>query len=272
MMQLQSTSSKLLSDMLQKVGHGLPNVLTAIAIIIIGYIVAKIVAKVLKRLLKKSGVDKIGAKLNGIEFVEKSNINIEISSLISKAIHYFIMLFALVAGTDVLNMPAISNMVANFMEFLPNLLVAIVLIVIGLLAADLIRKAVHSTCTSLGIPTAKLIATAMFYFVFITVAVMALTQAGIETAFLSQNLSIIIAGAVLAFAIGYGLASKDSAANLLAGSYARDRVMIGDHIAVDGCKGKVVGLDRSTLTIDTGDSKIVLPLQKLLNSKLEIFK
>lgn len=267
----QNSTSKALEQMLNKVSQGVPNFITALFIVIVGIIIAKIVARIVRKLLEKVKIDQVGQKLNEIDFVEKSNIEIKLSAILSKVIYYFIVLFALVAGTDVLNMPAISNMVVNFMEFIPNLIVALVLIIVGLLGADILRKMVKTTCDSLGIPTAKMISSAIFYFVFITVLVMALSQAGIQTEFLSQNISIIIGGAVLAFSVGYGLASKDTAANILASSYAKDKLSIGDVVSIDGSKGTIIAMDRSTVTLKSDDKKVILPLQTLVKNKLEIF-
>ena len=83
------------------------------------------------------------------------------------------------------------------------------MVIIGLLIANGLKNIVYSTCKSIGIPSSNLISTFVFWFVFITALVSALSQAKIDTDFVKNNLSIILGGAVAAFAIGYGFASKD---------------------------------------------------------------
>jgi RNase P/RNase MRP subunit p29 len=60
--------------------------------------------------------------------------------------------------------------------------------------------------------------------------------------------------------------------NLLAAYYNKNKVHVGDTIAIDGVKGKVLEMDNSTMTLDTDDRKIVVPLNKLSSEKYEIFK
>lgn len=258
-----------LSDMATKFAETVPNILMAIVIFIIGYIIAKIVANIVKRGLKKLGVDKIGDKLNEIDIVEKTKMNIKISGLASKFLYYFILLFFTVAATSVLGIPEISNLVTDIFTFIPNLLVALIVLILGTLLADMLRKVIHTALTSLGISSAGLISSFLFYFLFINIVIVALGQAKIDTSFLSQNISIIIGGIVLAFAIGYGLASKDVMANIVASFYSKDQFVVGQKITIDGETGIVNEIKKNALIIKTDTGKIMFPLSHATNTKVE---
>ncbi|MEE9439910.1 MAG: mechanosensitive ion channel domain-containing protein [Saprospiraceae bacterium] len=257
-------------DMAHQVMSTVPNVVMALSIFIIGYIVSKLVSNTVKKVTQKVGIDKIGEQLNEIDVVQKANMQIKISSLLSKVIYYFMMLFFAVAATSVLGIPEISNLVSDIFKFIPNLIVALIILIIGTLLADLLRKAILTALKSLGIPSAGLIASFLFYFLFINIVISALTQAKINTEFLSQNISIIIGGVVAAFAIGYGLASKDVMSNMVASFYSKNRFNIGDKISIDGETGIVSNVDKSTLTIKTATGKIVFPISQTINQKVEI--
>lgn len=248
----------------------IPNFLGAIAILIIGFIVSKLVAGVIKKMLVKIGIDKFGDKLNEIDFISKADFSIKISTVVSKFIYYFILIFFLIASADVLNMPAISNLVVDLFNFLPKLLVAFIFLIFGTLLSELIRALVDGTLSSLGVSSSKIISNFLFYFLFINVVILAIAQADINTEFLQQNISIIIAGGVLAFAIGYGLASKDVVSNFLSSQYTKDKVSIGDLISMDGVEGHVVDIDRTSITIANAEGKVIYPLKFLLNEKVSI--
>ena len=248
----------------------IPGIISAIVIFVIGMIVAKILGRVITKFLEKIKIDKLGEKLQEIEMVDKSNIQFKISAILGKIVYYFFLLFFAVIATDILGMPAVSQIVTDIFNFIPKLIMALVILVIGLLASDAISKIIYTTCNSLGIPSAKLLSTFVFYFLFINIFILALTQANINTEFLSQNISILIGGAILAFSIGYGFASKDIVANLLASFYSKDKFQLGDTITFEGEKGQVTNIDRSTLTIQSADRKIIFPLSKLTNQKVEI--
>jgi hypothetical protein len=269
-MQLTEIFSNSLKLMIDKFVIGIPNLIMAAVVCGIGVFIAKSVSKIIKLFLSNLGIDKLGEKLNEIEFVYKMGLTIKISEILSKIIYYMLLLLFIVVSTDILQMPALSDLVSSAIEFIPNLVVAIVLLIVGLLGADALRKTVQTTCTSLGIPSAKIISIFVFYFVFITIFIMALSQAKINTAFLAQNISIIIGGAVFAFSLGYGLASKEVVANFLASMYSQDRVKVGDVVRFNGIEGKISDVDKSAITISTETSKIVVPMHKLMSENIEI--
>lgn len=259
-----------LNGMVSQFVSAVPKIVGALVVFIIGLIIARIISKIITKFLQKIQIDKLGDKLQEIEMVDKSNLKFKISAVLGKIIYYFLLIFFAVFAADLLGMPAVSQIVLDIFNFIPKLIMALIILVIGLLASDGISKIIYTTCNSLGIPSAKLLSTFVFYFLFINIFILALTQANINTEFLSQNISIIIGGIILAFSIGYGFASKDIVANLLASFYSKDKFQLGDTITFEGEKGQITNIDRSTLTIQTGDRKIIFPLSKLTNQKVEI--
>jgi len=214
----------IMTDMLNNMFSIIPNVLKALIFFIIGYIISKLIAKGLEKTLKKLRVDELGDKLNEIDMVSKANADIKLSKIFSKAIYYFLLLFFLVAASDILNMPAISEVFKGIFDFFPKAITALLIIILGLLFAEFMRKILETAMKSLGISSAALISNFIFYFLFVNIFILALSQAEINTDFLSQNLSLIIGGVVAAFALAYGLASRDVVANYVASFYATKNV------------------------------------------------
>lgn len=249
----------------------LPNIVGAILVLLIGWLVAKAVARIIKKVLGKVGIDKLAERLNEIEIVYKSNIKIVPSILLSKMVYYILMLIVVMAATDVLKMKAVSDLVNDLINYIPSLLTAILVLAIGVLVADTVKNAVQTACTSLAIPAGKVIASVVFYFLFINVLMMALSQAKLETGFIESNISIILAGVVGAFAIGYGFASRNIVASLLTSFYNKERIKIGDIIRIAGVEGRVTAIDSTSLTLHTHTGgEVVVPLHKLSSEMFEI--
>lgn len=259
-----------LGSLIDNMISALPKIFGAIAVFIIGWIVAKMVRSMILVALQKMGIDKLGDKLNEIDIVDKANIKIKISSLLSTIIYYVVLLFVLIVSTDILDLEPVSNLVVGIFEFVPKLLVALIILVLGTLLADGLKTIVYTACNSLGIPSAKLISTFLFYFLLVNILVSALSQAEINTEFLSTNISILIGGLVLAFAIGYGLSSRNTMSNYLASFYTQERFKVGDRVTFDDATGHIVDINKTSMTLDTGNSKIILPLSKVTESKIEI--
>lgn len=260
----------MLNEMLADMVLALPKMALALIILIAGWIIAKIIAGIFRKLLVKTPLDEAAEKLNSIDLVQKTNIKIIPSSVLGKILYYIILLFSVVAAADVLNMDAISNLITDIIGFIPRLLVAGIVLMIGIFIADFIKDIITTVCQSLGIPSAKMIGGFVFWFIFLTALVSAMGQAGIETDFIMSNLSLLLGGGVFAFALGYGIASRDMMANFLASFYTKDKVSLGDKITLDGVTGEVIDMDSHSLTLQTEDRRIFIPLKKLSSENLEI--
>ncbi len=248
----------------------LPNILKALVVFIIGYIIAKLVKRILKTLLQKSGIDVIKDKLEEIEFISNSNMKLIPSAAISSIVYYFILLFIIILAVDILQISAITDLLKELMLLLPKLIVAVLVLIIGVLIAEAVRKVVQNTCQSLGIPAAKVIATFVFFFVMINALMIALKKATIPTQFLTDNLTVLFAGIVFAFAIGYGLASKGIMSSFLSSYYSKSRFNIGDTVSIEGAHGQIVEIDSTSMVIQGESTKVIIPLNKLTEEKVTI--
>lgn len=258
-------------DLLRQFVAVLPSLTGALVILLIGWLIAKSLSRLTKKLLSRTGIDALADRLNRIEIVEKARIRIVPSVLLAKILYYILMLVIALAATDVLGIEAVSNLMADIINYVPNLLTAFLLLFIGLLFADFVKGIVLSATKSLGIPSAGLIANFVFYFILISVAMSALGQAGIDTEFLRANLTILIAGGVLAFALGYGLASREMMANFIASFYSKNKVKLGDTVRIGDVSGLIVAMDNSSITLESeGNRTIILPLSKLTTENVEV--
>ncbi len=261
----------IVEEMLRNFAAIVPNLLGALAVLIIGYLISRILAKLLRRVLRTIGADRLAEKINQIDFVRKSKIQLVPSVVLSKIIYYFLLFLFIAGAIDVLGMPAISGLMNDFLNYIPYLLSALLVFVAGILLADFLRGIVHSACKSLGIPAGNLIANFIFYFIFLNVVMITLEQAQINTNFIQDNISIILAGIVLAFALGYGYASRPLVANLLSSYYNKNRVRVGDFISLDGISGEIIAKDNTSLTVQSDNDKtIIVPFGKLASEHYEL--
>ncbi|MBV6442961.1 MAG: hypothetical protein DYG98_15140 [Haliscomenobacteraceae bacterium CHB4] len=268
---LDQLKNGVFSEMLARFSAAIPKLTFALLVMLIGWLIAKGIRRLVRRILAGLGVDGLAERLNDIDLVQRSGMRIEVSSVLSQMIYLILMLGFVIFATDILGIPAITQMVRDLIDYIPALFSAFILFLLGLFLADMIRGIALTACQSMGLPSAKVISTAVFYFLFVTVAVSALAQAKINTGFMAINISIIIGALALAFAIGYGLASRELLSNYLAGGYNRNKIVVGDDIRIIGMRGKVIGIDATSLTLQTDKSEVIIPLSKLASEKIEVF-
>ncbi|MBP7821687.1 MAG: mechanosensitive ion channel family protein [Saprospiraceae bacterium] len=263
--------TNIIYNLLMRFVAAVPNIVAAILVIIIGMLISKIVYKFIIRLFKATSIDSLKDKLNEIEFLEKANIELLPSEIIAKVIYYILILIFGIAATDLLGMPELSKLVSDLINYMPKLISAGVMLLIGILLCEAIRKMVASTCKSLGIASGNIISSFIFYFLLITVVLSSLTQMGIDTEFMRSNITIILGGVVLAFSIGYGFASRDLLANFLASFYSKEKFKEGDIISISGYKGTVIQKDNNSIYLLVDSVKVIIPLSKATTETIEVY-
>ncbi len=247
------------------------NLISAIVILLVGWIVAKTTSLIIKNVLSRVGIDKIGDRIKEIDAIKKFNLDFKLSKVISLIVYIFILLFLSVSAADKLGVPAISSMFLTLVNFIPKVIVASVMTLLGLFLSDLARNFVVSLCKSFNIASGKLIGMGVFFFLLFITVILALGQAGINTALLESSFNIIIGGMVFAFSIGYGLASKDILLNIMSSFYSKNKFSEGQVIEISGVKGKILKIDNTSLILDTNGSQTIFPLKVLQSEKVTIF-
>lgn len=246
----------------------IPKLITAIILIIIGVLVGKLVAKIVKRILDKVGIQKAGEKLQLDSLMEGASS--KISSFISKIIYFFILLVFVITATDVMGLEMVSVEVNKLMAYMPILLSAIIVFIIGFFVANLVRDGIWNATKSMGISAGRLIGNVVYIFLLLMVVLTAMKQAKIDTALISQNMVMFIASVLLAAGISYGIASRHVLSNVLATFYMKDRFTEGQRIRVDGVEGVVIEVTNINIVLQTSNGKVWLPSSKVINNNVEI--
>ncbi|HNA77732.1 MAG TPA: mechanosensitive ion channel [Saprospiraceae bacterium] len=259
---MENVDFKMFDNFIQSVLSGLPKFLGAIGLLILGYVIARVVRAAVRTFLAKIKVDKLADKLEEIDLVAKSKIKIVPSKIIASLIYYLLLIIFVVAVTDMLNLTTVSTYLTSLINYLPQAFTAFAFFIAGLLFSDFLRKVVYTAAKSIGIPSAKVISTILFYFLFINVFISALTQAGIDTEFIQSNLTMIIGGIVFAFGLGYGIASKDIMASVLAGYYNK-RLHEGDRITIGSVTGTITSISKTDLIVTNESDSVIIPLSEI---------
>ncbi len=224
-----------------------------------------------RTILAKVGIDRIGDKLNEIDVIRNLNTPIRISGLIGQVLYFFIVLVFATAAAELLGVAALTDLVKGITTLIPKLIVAAVVLIAGLFVAEGLKKLIISLCLSFNISAGRMLGSIAFSF-FLTITIInALSQAGLNTQLLESSFNLIIGGVIIAFAVGYGIASRDVLANILSSFYAKNKFKIGQYIRVEETEGRIIAIDSTSLTLQTGESSTLIPLQTVQQKKVEIF-
>lgn len=259
------------SKLIEQSSTFISNLISAVLILGIGWLIAKLTSFIFGSFLARVGVDKLGEKIQNMDMLRKYQLDFKLSKVLSIILYILIMLFLSVSAADTLGVPAISNMFMMLVDFIPKLGVAIMMTLLGLFVSDLARKFVETLCKSFRIASGKLISMGVFFFLSFISVILALGQAGINTKLLESSFNILVAGLVLAFSIGYGIASKEILLNILSSIYSRKKFKEGDLVEILGVKGTIIRMDNTTLVLSSQGNEVSFPLRVLQTEKVTLF-
>ena len=270
---LQEILTKTVLTILDQTIAFFTNLVVAIVILLIGFLIAKLVFTIIKKVLAKTGFDKIGESFGKIGIIKQTGIEIKLSTVISKGLYFYILLVFITVAVQILGVASLSNVFTSLVNFVPQMVVALVVLMIGVVVSDALKNLVISICQSFNIPSGRLLGNIVFFFLLIIFVINTLGQIGINTELLQSSFNIIIGGIILAFGAGYGLASRDLMANILSSFYTKNRYKEGQIIKIDDVKGTILKMDNTSITLKTEDATIVIvPLQNLQFKNVEIFE
>jgi ABC-type multidrug transport system fused ATPase/permease subunit len=197
----------------------LPRLIGALVILLIFYVVAKIVRTVLAKALSSAGIDRAVRSGKYGEYVAQYASGFTPSAVIASIGFWFVFLTGVLLAISTLGIEALNNAVAAVVAYLPNIVAAIIILVVAIALAGAVGGAIAKLMgdTALG-----KIAASMVPVLIITVAVfMALVQLDIAVEIVTGMFYIVLGGIVLAAALAFGLGGRNSAQRLLDGAYEK---------------------------------------------------
>ena len=180
-----------------------PKLLGFLVILLVGYFIAKIVAKILDKVLERVGFDNAVEKGPIKQALSKSQY--DASDIVSKLVFYAIFIPFLSAAVGTLGITALQRPLEQFIALIPQIIVAIILVVIGGVVAGAAKKLIEGALG--GLSYGKVLSNGVSILVLLVFLKAALDQVGIATTVTGPILIAILAtvGGILIVGVGGGL-------------------------------------------------------------------
>jgi hypothetical protein len=197
----------------------IPKVIGFALILIIGWFIASAVAKAVAALLRAVKFNDLATRGGFTGFVQKMGVHQDASGFLANVAKWFIRLIVLVSAFDALGLPAVSQVLQSLLLWLPNLVVALVVLVIAGLAANALAGLVRGATAESGLGSPDLLATIAKVAVWAFAVVVAVNQLGIATTLINTLFMAVVGAAALALGLAFGLGGRETAAQIVRGWY-----------------------------------------------------
>jgi mechanosensitive ion channel-like protein len=202
---------------------GIPKIIGFLVILIIGWLIASAIAAAVAALLRAVKFNDLAQRAGLSGFVQNMGVRTDAAGFLANIAKWFIRLIVLVTAFDALGLPAVSQVLQQLLLWLPNLVVALVVLVIGGLAANALAGLVRGATAESGLGNPDLLATIARVAVWAFAIVIAVNQIGIATALVNTLFMAAVGAMALAFGLSFGLGGRETAAEIVRGWYARGK-------------------------------------------------
>jgi small-conductance mechanosensitive channel len=244
----------------------IPNLVNGLIILLVGYLLARLVRWIVSNVLRRLKFDPLIERTGITGSLRGLGVKMPLSEIFAQTIFTLLLLSFLITSTRLMGLGAVALLLENLLNFLPNIIAAVIIFLLGGVVAQFVGNLVTTLGVAGGVTYAARLGRIIQYMISLFVVVLALGQLGIDTAILVTAITIVIAAFGLALGLALGLGARGVVNNILAGYYMRQRFPIGQPIAYFDVRGEVSAVGGVSTVVRTGDGDVVIPNSALIES------
>lgn len=231
-----------------------PKVLVGILLFIAGLAFAKLVEVVLRLILVRVRFDSLIERAGVDKALQRIGLRQQLNFFIPRLVYFLVIFLIAKTASDALGLVAISSAIGAFFEYLPNIIAALLLLILGSTVGQFAGQMVTQSAESSGLDFAGTLGKLVSGLIMFVVAMMAIGQLKIDTEMVRIVTSFILGGAAIAFGLSFGLGTRDIIRNIVAGFYVRKFLEVGKNLEVAGQRGVLQAIT-ATHTIMTSEGQ-----------------
>ncbi len=193
----------------------LPQIVAALAILIIGWILARILRKITIKFLKLARVDIVAEKAGFEDFLIRGGVKYTTVTIVANLLYWFVMFAVILAALNSIGLQAAAELFNRIILYIPNVIVAVLVLMFGALFAKFVYGVSLTYLSNVGISGADVVSHIAQWAILIFVASVALEQLSIGGQVLVSAFQIAFGAICLALALAFGLGGREWAAHVL---------------------------------------------------------
>jgi len=201
----------------------IPKIVAFLAIWVIGWIVAALIARGVASLLRAVRFNDLSQRSGFSDMVTKMGTNTDGAGFVGLVTKWFLRLITIVIAFDALGLPAVSGILHEFLLWIPNLVVALIVLVIGGLAANALAGIVRGGTEKAGLGNPTLLSNSAWLVVWVFAVAIALNQIGIATSLVNALFIAVVGMIALALGLAFGLGARDTAGEIVRRWYQKSQ-------------------------------------------------
>lgn len=194
----------------------LPNLIAALIVFFVGWAIAIAAGRIVEKLLVVLRINVAFENIKGLNSaVQRAGLKINVPMLLGEIVKWFLIIVTLLAATDILGLNEISGFLTSVLLYIPNVVVAALILIISVVLANFVYRTVVASITAAGFGSAHMIAAVSKWAIIVFAILAALTQLNVATTLIQTIVTALFAMLALAGGLAFGLGGRDLAAKWL---------------------------------------------------------
>ena len=234
-----------------------PRLLGAAALLAIGWILALLTRILAARLTQALGKMVPGGILR--RGLPPPTIARQVSDLVGLIVFWGVLLFFVAAAADTLGAPVLSTSLTGIGYYLPRLLGALLIVVLGLVVGNLAREGVTAAASAAGAPFAAAVGQTVRAAILTAAGLIAVAELGVDITLLTAIISVTLLAMLGAFAVAFGLGARTVMSNIIGAHYLRQTFEVGHHVRVGAIEGTISEITATAVLVRVPEGEVVIP-------------
>lgn len=203
-------------DLWYTVAQFLPAILAAVIIFVIGWVVGVILYRIVVEVVRVLRIDDAMKSAGVTEVAKNAGFTLDVGRFLGTLVEWFVIIVFLVAALDVLGLTRVTVFLQTVvLLYLPQVIVAALILILGAIAAEVVRGLVSGSARAAGAHGANLAGTVAKWAIWVFAVLAALNQLGVATEFVQTLFTGIVVAFSLAVGLAFGLGGKEAASRTI---------------------------------------------------------
>ena len=199
-----------------------PNLVAAIVVFLVGWLIAMLLGKVAYHVVRVLHVDSALSKVGFRNAWERSGFKLDSAKLFYELVKWFFVIVFLMAATNILGLDEVTQFLRTVVLYLPNVIVAAIILLIGILVAKFLENLVRASVKAAGLVSANFLGVLTKWAIFIFSLLIALSQLGVADDIIRIVVVGVVSAAALALGLSFGLGGVKHADDMI--SHLKKRI------------------------------------------------